>query len=324
MNYRTHSKGNFRIGKFPRLKFRAMELVRSWHVQPRCSPLLRQLVYVLWFCSPFYPRLGLANWMGCLLQLLASTLMTENSAVALDIAWLGIPLHNSPTPILSAVVEQISLGTIKLAVAGNADKDNASQCHLWCPVWGGAVSSIRPNSWGFRSGGLFWLKTSWHPPSYMTKWLSGCSWYSCYLAPPVSTVYAAGSTHDHALNVGVQRKLAAHLSDCRAAGRDFVPIVVGTLEGLSKDAIFTVWKIGKAISIRASPDNPSTGTSQLFHYLICGGGGNACLWLHSIGISPSLLKWMAWFIWPMLHLTPCWSPVAFALDYTYHQYFFIL
>ena len=55
--------------------------------------------------------------MGCLLQLLASTLMTENSAVALDIEWVSlstVPL----TPVQSALVQQISLGTIKLAVGG--------------------------------------------------------------------------------------------------------------------------------------------------------------------------------------------------------------
>ena len=40
----------------------------------------------------------------------------------------------------------------------------------------------------------------------------------------------AASTPGHALNLGVQRKLAAHLSDCRTAGIDFAPIVVETLK----------------------------------------------------------------------------------------------
>ena len=39
------------------------------------------------------------------------------------------------------------------------------------------------------------------------------------------TLSAAASAPSHALNVGVQRKLVAHLSDCHAAGMDFVPIV---------------------------------------------------------------------------------------------------
>ena len=92
------------------------------------------------------------------------------------------------------------------------------------------------------------------------------------------TLYGAASTPGHALNVGVQRKLAA---DCCAAGMDFVPNVVETLGGLSEDTIATVWAIGKAISKRASSDDLSTSTGQLFHRLaISLWRGNACLWLH--------------------------------------------
>ena len=58
------------------------------------------------------------------------------------------------------------------------------------------------------------------------------------------TLYAAASTPGPALNEGVQRKMTAHLSDCRATGMDSVPIVVETLGGLSEDAIFTVWQLG--------------------------------------------------------------------------------
>ena len=86
---------------------------------------------------------------------------------------------------------------------------------------------------------------------------------------------ASASTPGHALRVGVQRKLMAHLSDCRAAGMDFVPIVVETLGGLSEDTISTV---RKAISKHASPDDPSTSTGQLFHRLaISSWRGNARL-----------------------------------------------
>ena len=81
--------------------------------------------------------------------------------------------------------------------------------------------------------------------------------------------------------MGLQRKLAAHLSDCRATGMDFVPIVVETLGGLSEDAIFTVQVIGKPMSKHANPDDPSTRTGQLFHRLaISLWRGNARLWLH--------------------------------------------
>ena len=71
-------------------------------------------------------------------------------------------------------------------------------------------------------------------------------------------------TPGYALNVGIQCKLAAYLSDCRAAGMNLVPIVVESLGALSEDVVFTVWAIGKAISKRASPDNPSNNTGELF------------------------------------------------------------
>ena len=62
---------------------------------------------------------------------------------------------------------------------------------------------------------------------------------------------------------------------------DFVPIVVETLGALSEDAIITVLVIGKAISRRVSPDDPSTSTGQVFHHLaISLWRGNAQLWLN--------------------------------------------
>ena len=88
------------------------------------------------------------------------------------------------------------------------------------------------------------------------------------------------SSPGHALNVGVRRKLAAHLVDYRAAGIDFVPIVLETLGCLSEDTIYTIRAIGETISKRASPDDFSTSTGQLFHRLtISLWRGNACLWL---------------------------------------------
>ena len=120
------------------------------------------------------------------------------------------------------------------------------------------------------------------------------------------TLCAAASTPGHALNVGVQRKLAAHLSDCRAAGMDFVPVVVETLGGLSEDAISTVRAIGKAISKRASLDDPSTSTGQLFHRLaISLWRGNACLWLHRHPTLPPPINGIIWL--------PVWTPAVLVL-----------
>ena len=101
-------------------------------------------------------------------------------------------------------------------------------------------------------------------------------------------------------NEVVYLKLEAHLSDCRAAGMDFVP-----LGGLSEDAIFNVRVIGKAISKRASPDSPSASTRHIFHRLatcISLWRGNARLWLHRHSTLPPLVDGIIWLL--VDHLFP--------------------
>ena len=79
------------------------------------------------------------------------------------------------------------------------------------------------------------------------------------------TLHKAASTPGHALQVGVQRKLASHLSACRSAGVDFIPVVAETLGGLAEDSIAIIRSIGKAISQRVTPQDASTCTKHLFH-----------------------------------------------------------
>ena len=82
-----------------------------------------------------------------------------------------------------------------------------------------------------------------------------------YVISPLQdlTLYAAVFTPGHALNVGVQRKMEAHLSDCRAAGMDFVPIVVETLGRLNEDASLPLGRLGRPPpNVLYSPDNPFT------------------------------------------------------------------
>ena len=54
------------------------------------------------------------------------------------------------------------------------------------------------------------------------------------------TLHEAATTLGHALNVGVHRKLTAHLASYHAAGVEFIPIVAESLDDLAKDTIFTV------------------------------------------------------------------------------------
>ena len=91
----------------------------------------------------------------------------------------------------------------------------------------------------------------------------------------------ASFTPGHALQVGVGRKLAAHLSACRSTGTDFIPLVAETLGGLAEDTIRTVRSIGHAIADRSGSLDPSTTSRHLYGRLaIALWRGNACLWLH--------------------------------------------
>ena len=51
------------------------------------------------------------------------------------------------------------------------------------------------------------------------------------------TLFEAASSPGHALSIGIRRKLTSNLPSCRAAGVDFLPIVVETLGGWCPDAI---------------------------------------------------------------------------------------
>ena len=101
----------------------------------------------------------------------------------------------------------------------------------------------------------------------------------------------AASIPGHALQVGVQRKLALHLSACRAVGVEFVPFVMESLGGLAEDSISILQSLGRAISLRAGSQeflsDTSLCTKQLFHRIaITLWKGNATLWLHRLPTLP--------------------------------------
>ena len=108
--------------------------------------------------------------------------------------------------------------------------------------------------------------------------------------------HEAASTPGHALQVGVQRKLASHLSACRSAGVDFIPVVAETLGGLAEDTISTIRSLREAIAQRVNPQDSSTCVKQLFHRVaIALWRGNACLWLHRQPTLPPSVDGVVYF-----------------------------
>ena len=92
------------------------------------------------------------------------------------------------------------------------------------------------------------------------------------------TIQEASTIAVHALEVATSRKLATHLSPCRAAGLDFIPLAVETLDGWFRDAADTIRAIGR---LKGQRLGTSSGSRHLFQKLaITLWRGNANLWLN--------------------------------------------
>ena len=91
----------------------------------------------------------------------------------------------------------------------------------------------------------------------------------------------------YALQVGEERKMAAHAEACRSVGIAFIPLVVETLGGWCQEAINTVKDIG-CIQGHRLGISPSESTRHLFQKLsISLWKGNASLWIRrQLSISP--------------------------------------
>ena len=104
----------------------------------------------------------------------------------------------------------------------------------------------------------------------------------------------AAFTPGHALQIGVQRKLASHLSACQSVGVDLIPIMTEVFSVLAEDTIPIIRASGEAIGWRVGPQSSTTCTKQLFHRVAVSlWRGNASLWLHRQPILPP--QWMVYF-----------------------------
>ncbi len=97
----------------------------------------------------------------------------------------------------------------------------------------------------------------------------------------------AAWTQGHALQVGVQRKLASNLPNCRLT---CIPLVAETLGGLAEDFISTIRDIGRSIGLRSGADGDKTTTKHLFGRVsIALWRGNASMLIHrSPTLAPAL------------------------------------
>ena len=103
------------------------------------------------------------------------------------------------------------------------------------------------------------------------------------------TLSGAADTQGHALQVGEQRKMAAHSEACRAVGVSFIPLVAETLGGWSEEAVYNIVRIGRLLGQR-SGSPPADTTRHLFQRLsVSLWRGNATLWLSRL---PTVSAWV--------------------------------
>ena len=101
------------------------------------------------------------------------------------------------------------------------------------------------------------------------------------------TLTGAASIPGHALQVGEDRKMAAHADTCRAVGVVFVPLVMETLGVWCDEAIRTICRVGRQQGQHLGI-TPAESTRHLFQCLaISLWRGNATLWLRRQPIRPA-------------------------------------
>ena len=98
------------------------------------------------------------------------------------------------------------------------------------------------------------------------------------------TINNAAVTQGHALSVAEECKRRLHNNDCHQAGISFIPLVVESLGGWSKEAANLIRDLGKLQAHRCGLP-PSHSISHLFQRLsITLWRGNACMWASRLPI----------------------------------------
>ena len=171
--------------------------------------------------------------------------------------WLGVPLHSAPYSCPECRATADEFGDHQVGCGGNGDRisrHNTVRDVLYSAAQSAALAPTR------EAIGVVPNSHSRPADILLPTWRHGRpTALDVHIISPLqqSTVHEAASTPGHALEVGVQCKLAAHLSACRSIGVDFLPIVAEALGGLGQ----VVRSIGESIAQRISYQDASTPSS---------------------------------------------------------------
>ena len=142
--------------------------------------------------------------------------------------WLGVPLHSTSYCCPECHSTADPFGDHQVGCGGNGDRiacHNAIRDVLFLAAQSAALAptreapSVVPDSQSRPADILLPTWSRGRPAALDVTVISPLQ---------QQTLHAAASTPGHALQVGVQRKLTAHLSACRSAGVEFIPIVLET------------------------------------------------------------------------------------------------
>ena len=130
----------------------------------------------------------------------------------------------------------------------------------------------------------------------LPNWSNGCPVaLEVHVISPLQslTLSEAAFSQGHALQVGVQRKLAANLPNCRSSGLDCIPLVAETLGSLAEDLLLpskqSANPFASALALTENLTPPATSLDK--SVWPCGEAMPLCL---SITLQPSLPPLMAW------------------------------
>ena len=231
-------------------------------VAPHISPILPFSGPVPFFQSPTCG--GLAECCSILVPCMVSTYTTVSSAAACATGW-GCLSTAHHTPAQSAAALRIPTVTTKLDVhGGNGDRiarHNAIRDVIFSAAQSAALAPSK------EAPGLVPGSHARPADVFLPSWSLGRpAALDVHVISPlhVLTVADAALTPGHALQVGVQRKLASNLSACRSSGTDFVPLVAETLGGLAEYTISAITYISRAIADRSSSPDPASTSRHLF------------------------------------------------------------
>ena len=104
-----------------------------------------------------------------------------------------------------------------------------------------------------------------------------------------STLLGAAKGQGHTLQVGEEKKTAAHNKECRSVCVSFIPLVVESLGGWNDDAVVTFKRIGSSLG-ESTGLPPEEYTHHLFERLsVTPWRGNATQWLNHL---PTHSSWV--------------------------------